>query len=483
MTGTDAPKSKTSWIETLTVYLQWPILQVFLLGIASGFPLLLTSSTLSARLFESGIDIKTIGILLSVSIPYSLKFLVAPLFDAVHLPGIKTHLGHRKAWLIIIQIGLAMLLFGMAYVDPAQNILALAILALLVACFSASQDIIIDALRIEALKKADQGAGAAANVAGYRIGMFIVGAGSFVVAEFISWEAAYMAAAVMAVCCIGITLSFKKLRGYDERIAEERHNKIIAMSNEDDDAFGENVDLDDTVQNADIPKYKSINEFLYTAILEPFSEFFKRSGAWIILLFIVLFKLGDAMAGSLSSVFYLDIGFTKLEIAAIQKGMGVVAVLAGTFVGGFVVKRMPIYKALLFCGILQILSNFVFVWLDQAGSNLSILSVAIIVENVTGGMGTAAFVAYMSQLCNVKFTATQYALLSSLSSIGRIFFSTTAGFLQAINGWSTFFVISAAFGVPGMCMLVVLRRSEQKRLARQPQDEKKAAEKALDFIQ
>ncbi len=473
MTGTDAPKSKTPWIETLTVYLQWPIFQVFLLGIASGFPLLLTSSTLSARLFESGIDIKTIGILLSVSIPYSLKFLVAPLFDAVHLPGIKTHLGHRKAWLINIQIGLALLLFGMAFVDPAQNILVLAILALMVACFSASQDIIIDALRIEALKKADQGAGAAANVAGYRIGMFIVGAGSFVVAEFISWEAAYMAAAVMAVCCIGITLSFKRLRGYEERLAEEQAEKLKTTNENRDES-------NNAIPNDDITKYKSFKEFVFTAILEPFSEFFKRSGAWIILLFIVLFKLGDAMAGSLSSVFYLDIGFTKLEIAAIQKGMGVVAVLAGTFVGGFVVKRMPIYKALLFCGILQILSNFVFVWLDQAGSSLSILSVAIIVENVTGGMGTAAFVAYMSQLCNIRFTATQYALLSSLSSIGRIFFSTTAGFLQAINGWSTFFVISAAFGVPGMCMLVAMQKSEQKRLAQQHEEE---SEKGVEFIQ
>lgn len=466
MNGIENSKKKSSWRETFTVYLQWPILQVFFLGIASGFPLLLTAGTLSARLFESGIDIKTIGILASIGLPYSLKFLAAPIVDAVHLPGMKSHLAHRKSWAVLLQICLAASLLGMACIDPTQNMFLLAIFAIMTAVFSAVQDIVIDALRIESLRKDEQGAGSAASIAGYRIGMLMAGAGAFIVAHFVSWQAVYYLSAAVMLLCVGISLSFTRLRGLEENsesdVIEKDCEKIDVKT---DDAAGQAVSSDvkiDPIKPKDeYQKTRNYKEFLYTAVIAPFADFLRRRGAVAILLFVALFKLGDAMAGSLSGVFYLDLGFDKLEIAAIQKGVGVVAVLVGTFVGGFVVKRMPILNALVLCGLLQILSNFIFVWLDHKGACLPCLTAAIVVENVTGGMGTAAFVAYISQLCNVKFTATQYALLSSLSSLGRTLFASSAGALQAINGWSTFFVLTAVMGVPGMCLIYFVQKKEK----------------------
>ena len=462
-------KKNVSWLETIAVYLQWPIVQVFLLGIASGFPLLLTGGTLSARLFESGIDIKTIGILASIGLPYSLKFLAAPIIDAVHLPGAKSHLAHRKSWTILLQVCLVCTLFGMACIDPAEDIFLLAILAFMTAVFSAMQDIVIDALRIECLKKDEQGAGSAATIAGYRIGMLMAGAGAFLIAHFYSWQLVYYISAAVMLACIGITLSFTRLRGIEEREKEREENKDpldadTQTASDDNAKTAESTDDHDDKKapcQAEAPQTKPRNykEFFYTAVIGPFSDFFKRDGALSILLFIALFKLGDAMASTLSGVFYLDLGFDKVEIAAIQKGVGVVAILVGTFIGGLIVKKMPILKALILGGILQIVSNFGFVWLAHQGADVTGLTVVIVIENVTGGIGSAVFVAYLSQLCNARFTATQYALLSSLSSLGRTLFASTAGMIQAANGWSMFFVITAVMGVPGMLLIYFVQKN------------------------
>ena len=473
MTGKDA-KTKTSWKDTVTVYLQLPILQVFLLGIASGFPLLLTGSTLAARLFESGIDLKAIGAFASIGLPYTLKFLAAPFVDTFHLPGIKSHLAHRKSWCILFQIGTALSLLGMSFVDPTASLLPITILAFCTASFSAMQDVVIDALRVEILKKDDQGAGAAASVAGYRVGMLLAGAGAFFLATYAqvnisfidSWNFVYLTSFFVMAACTAVTISIKHLNGYEEQI-----NSVPDKTSDKDDDTASNIetsDIQDTDKTRDnIPHQppKSLKQYLYQAIIAPFVDFLTRPGAVAILLFIMLFKLGDAMASTLSGVFYLDLGFTKVEIAAIQKVIGLVATLGGAFIGGFVVKRMTILNSLILCGILQILSNFIFVWLDHVGASVPALTVCIIVENVTGGMGTAAFVAYMSQLCNAKFTATQYALLSSLSSIGRTLFASTAGILQAINGWSSFFIITAGLGVPGMILIYFVQNKANEKKA------------------
>jgi PAT family beta-lactamase induction signal transducer AmpG len=451
MSGKDATTPKRPWRETLAVYFQWPMMSVFLLGIASGFPLLLTSSTLAARMTESGIDIKTIGIFALVGLPYTLKFLCAPLVDALKLPKIQTHLAHRKSWCILTQILLTASLVGMACTDPAQNIGMLGIFALATATFSAMQDIVIDALRVEILPKDAQGAAAAASVAGYRIGMLLAGAGAFVLATFMSWNTVYLIGAGVMALCIAVTLTIRRLHGVEEAIQDGRLQENLTA---------QNVQTENQVTPN--PQTSSgYQQWLYTAVIAPIVDFMKRPAAILILLFIALFKLGDAMAGTLSVPFYLHVGFTKIEIAAVTKVIGVAAVLGGTFIGGFIVKRYKMMHALLICGTLQLLSNFVFVWLSYIGASVPALTVCICVENISGGMGTAAFVAYMAQLCNIRFTATQYALLSSLSSVGRTLLSSSAGFIAAGLGWAGFFITTAAMGLPGMILLVILMRSEQ----------------------
>ncbi len=558
MSGKDAETPKKSWLDTIAVYFQFNILLIFMMGIASGFPLLLTSSTLAARLTESGVDIKTIGVFALVGLPYTFKFLLAFFVDAIHFPWAKSHLAHRKTWCIFAQLLLTGALFGMSAIDPAQNTLLLGIFALLTASFSAMQDIVIDALRVEMVTKDTQGAAAAASVAGYRIGMLMAGAGAFVLATYFPWDRVYLIGAGVMLACIPITLAVRKLKGVEEASGDSSHiapqiNKKIEeikeikekqlnrkeveasiqeQINSDSLTFEQLQELENKQREQDkleaielkkveqlehevnelleqiedepalsniceppenpgeheenvIPDADSIDpaqplnadssdpaqpsnkeNFFVTSIIRPLTDFFQRPGAWIILLFIALFKLGDAMAGTLSVPFYLDIGFTKIQIAAITKVIGVIAVLGGTFLGGFVVKKLPILKALWFCGILQLLSNFVFVWLAQIGASVPALTVCICVENVTGGMGTAAFVAYISQLCNVRFTATQYALLSSLSTVGRTVFSSSAGVIVDVLGWSGFYISTAVLAVPGLCMLYWIGIIEKKNAGR-----------------
>jgi len=423
-----SPNTKTSFRETLAVYAQWPIVSVFFLGLASGFPLLLIGSTLAARLTESGVNIKTIGIFALVGLPYTLKFLWAPLVDALRMPFARSHLAHRKAWAILSQIMLSLCLGLMAIFHPEQNTAILGFLALLVAFFSSLQDIVIDALRVEMLPKNAQGAAAATSIAGYRVGMLLAGAGAFVLASHLPWALVYAIAAGFMLLCIGATLSVRHLR---------------------------NDDLQTSTQDESRPK--TYRDWFRQAIIAPITDFMTRPSAIWILLFIALFKLGDAMAGTLATPFYLDTGFTKEEIAAVSKVFGLVAILVGTFLGGLVVKGMPIFRALLLCGIFQILSNFGFVFLAIIGNSLPALTVVIAFENIAGGMGTAAFVAFMAGLCNIRFTATQYALLSALSSVGRTLIASSAGVIVDALGWPLFFAVTALFGLPGLIILAKLR--------------------------
>ena len=445
---------KSSFTGTLKVYFQLPILITFVLGIASGFPLLLIGSTLSARMQDFGIDIKIIGLLGMVGLPYTFKFLWAPLVDAVKLG--RTHLRHRQHWLILTQTALAICFVLMSFGEPQTgNLLYFTVVSVAIAVFSATQDIVIDALRVEMLSPEDQGAGSAATVAGYRVGMLLAGAGALFLATAIPWHFVYLVAAAVMAALMPVVFCVKRLHAVKRK----------------DDA---------------LRKKASLKQWLYDAAAAPLVDFFKTRTfrtALAILLFIALFKLGDAMAGNLSTPFYMAMGYTKMEIGAITKIFGFTAVLFGTFIGGFIVKQCSISRALLICGTLQLLSNLVFVWLanldhnlvathvavaiDQMTGGMNLISyvehdtvaltVAIAVENVTGGMGTAAFVAFMSRLCNVEFTATQYALFSALSSVGRTFLSSSGGFVVGAAGWGNFFVFSAVCGLPGMFLLLLLR--------------------------
>ena len=445
------------WRQTVAVYFQLPMLITFGLGMASGFPLLLTGSTLATRMAESGVDIKLIGVFALVGLPYTLKFLWAPFVDAIKLG--KTHLAHRRRWLWLIQGALAASLLGMALCQPEAQILLLAVLSLAVSCFSATQDIVIDALRVEMLTQADQGAGAAMSVSGYRVGMLFAGAGALLAATYLPWTVVYIFAAVFMLLCMPLALAIRRLYGLEEKCQKAEAEKAIVDEASRTEARNDKVSASEDKALDKGVFYRVVLAPLRDAVLAPLLDFIRRHGrgAIAILLFILLFKLGDAMASSLSMPFYLAMGFSKPEIVAVTKVLGVGAIFFGTFLGGFVVKQLSLWRALLLCGTVQLLSNFVFVWLAHVGHNMPALIVAICVENITGGMGTAAFVAYMASLCNVKFTATQYALFSALSSCGRTVFASMSGVLVEQFGWDGFYIETAVFAMPGMVLLLLLR--------------------------
>ncbi len=427
-------------LEGLLVYRNPRMLLALWLGIASGFPLLLTGTTLVAWMSEEGVDIKKLGLMAMVGLPYTLKFLWAPLVDAVKLS--RTQLGQRRAWLLISQIGIVVFLLALAFASGDYGFGVLSVIAVGVSSFSATQDIVIDALRVEMFKTDEQGAASAAVVSGYRIGMLLAGAGALFLAEFISWSMVYLSAALFMVAMMPVAFCIRSLVLAKKEGEEAQASKKTAIA------------------------------WLKSAVWMPFKDFFQKQGGKIgvvILAFIALYKLGDAMAGNLTMKFYLDLQFSKTEIAGVTKIFGFWAVLAGTAVGGMVVKATRMSRALIFCGILQIASNLVFVWLSYKGHSVTALAVAVAVENITGGMGTAAFVAFMAGLCSIEFTATQYALLSALSSVGRTSLSSVGGFVVDGVGWEYFFIFTAVCGLPGMALLFFLRsqldREDAKKLA------------------
>lgn len=401
---------------------------ILYLGFASGLPLLLTLSTLSAWLAEVGVDIKTIGLFALVGLPYSLKFLWAPFKDAVRIPMLADWLGQRRAWLVVTQLALAAALWLMAGIDPTADLWSLAVMALLVAFLSASQDIVIDAYRIELQRTPEfLGYGVALVNMGYRLGMIVAGAGSLYLATYFSTDQSLNAAwqdtyRVMARIMLGCVL-------------------MIALCPK--------------------PETVVLAKFHWrAAIIDPLAEFLKRPQAAWILAFILLFKLGDALATSLATPFYLELQFTKIEIANITKILGIVLFVAGGFVGAEMVRRFGIMRSLWLGGILQLLSNFMFAALAWTGRDLTMLTATIGIENFTSGMGGVAFVAYLSALCHVQYTATQFALLSSIMAVGRTVLTAYAGYLVVAMGWFWFFIFTALCAVPALVILVRLRRKE-----------------------
>lgn len=414
--------------DTLTLYLRRRVLVVLLLGFSSGLPLLLSVATLGTWMREVGVDLTSIGLFALVGLPYTVKFAWAPLMDRLPLPPFTGLLGRRRGWMVATQIGLIATLIGLGTTDPLSSPLLMALFAVLVAFFSASQDIVIDAYRIESLEETEQGAGAAAATMGYRVGMLAAGAGALLLADNFGWFDAYVAmAALMLVGLLTILAS-----------PEPAAPAVGALHGRNRIA-------------------KAMN-WLNAAVVAPFAEFLRRPWALLILLFILLYKLGDAFLGAMTSPFYIDLGFTKTEIAEVTKVFGLVATFAGLVVGGVMVRRLGLLWALLVCGVLQAASNVVFAAQAMVGSEVWMLMITIGVENATGGMGTAAFVAYLSQLTNIAFTATQYALLSSFMAFGRTVLSSPSGWIAEHLGWVPFFVASTAIAVPGLLLLLVLMR-------------------------
>jgi PAT family beta-lactamase induction signal transducer AmpG len=420
--------NSSGFVRVLSVYLQPRLLFVFVMGFASGLPLALSSATLFFWLAEAGVTLAAIGLFALVGAPYNFKFVWAPFVDRVPLPILTRLLGRRRSWMLMIQVGLMLAIATLGFSEPETTPLLTAVCALAVAFFSASQDIVIDAYRIEILDADEQGAGAAMTQAGYRLGAIMAGAGALFLAEQLDWSLVYV---VMAVLVVVGMLAAIFAPDPDRRQPSLQHNR-------GDTGF-------------------------QSMVIDPFVEFFRRNGptsAIIILAFILLYKLGDAYAGVMAYPFYYEMGFSKSEVATVSKIFGVIATVVGVFVGGLIVKRYGIMKSLLGCGILQMLSNLMYAAQTLAGHDVQFLYFTIGIENLSGGMGSSAFVAYLSVLCNTAYTGTQFALFTSFMAFGRTLLSASSGWMVELTGWFDFFLISTLVALPGLLLLLRKQKEE-----------------------
>ena len=382
------------------------------LGFASGLPLLLSSSTLQAWLTLEGIAIATIGLFALTGLPYTLKFLWAPLVDRfAPLPA-----GRRRAWLLLTQMVLALALAALATLNPRADLLLIAGIALLIAFFSATQDIAFDALRTDILRPEERGLGAALSVTGYRLAMLVAGALALILGEHWGWSNTFLLMAGLMALTLVVTL----------------------LTPEPDGTHAPRT--------------------LAEAISGPLKAFFARPEAWGLIVLVILYKLGDAFAGSLTTAFLIrGAGFSATDVGLVNKGFGLAATLIGAITGGLWLMRLGLFRALLLFGILQAITNLGFLALSLAGHNYPLMVLAVGLENLAGGMGTAAFVALLMGLCEVRYSATQFALLSALASLGRVFLGPVAGGVVTWLDWPLFFVMTFLAALPGLWWLYRLR--------------------------
>ena len=393
------------------------VVTILFLGFSSGLPLALSGGTLQAWLTVEEVDIKTIGLFTLVGLPYTLKFLWSPLLDRFAFP----FLGRRRGWILMFQAFLLIMILMMSMLSPSKAPWLLAFLAFGLAFASSSQDIVVDAYRAEVLREKERGLGAAVSVTGYRIAMLVSGALALILSGIIGWRSTYM---IMAgLMFVGILAAW----------------------------------LGPEPEDPGVPP-KTLQE----AVSGPLVEFFSRKGAWAMLALIVLYKLGDAFAGSLTTSFLIrGVGFSVGEVGAINKGMGLAATIVGALFGGALMARLGLFRSLMLYGILQAVSNLSFMVLAMLGKSYPMLVFTVGFENLAGGMGTAAFVAFLMALCNHNYTATQFALLSALASLGRVFVGPTSGILVDEFGWLLFFLVTFIAALPGLMLLWKMRGNVQ----------------------
>lgn len=417
------------WMDATKVYLEFRVFLILLLGFSSGLPLLLVYGTLSAWLQDEGVSLTVIGWFSAASSAYALKFLWAPLIDKCPVPVFTRLLGQRRGWLLFSQLVVMAAIVALGSSDPGLDLTTTALFAVALAFASATQDIVVDAYRIEVLDAKRMGAGASNYVVGYRIATFVSGAGALIIADQAGWFWAYAVMAGFVVIGIIATLIGPE---------PEREIKKIATTT---GVAG-----------------SRIAAFFHDSVWMPFAEFMGRTNWIAVLLFVALYKYGDALLGVMANPFYLDIGFSKTEVGLVTKGFGLAMTLLGGIVGGAMVLRLGTLKALFVGGILQAASNGVFALQAWVGADIGFLFVTIGVENLTGGIGTIAFVAYISGLTNVAYTATQFALLSSLTAFARTLFASGGGYLADQMGWVSYFLLTGLAAIPGMLLLVWLMR-------------------------
>ncbi len=398
-------EARKSWFR---VYSSRRVLSFLGLGFSSGLPLNLTGSTLQAWMATEAVDLSIIGIFSLVGLPYTMKALWAPFMDRYSLP----FLGRRRGWILLSQVLLAGAILSLGFPSPVSMPLATACLALGIAFLSASQDIVIDAHRADVLEEEELGAGAATTVVGYRIALMVSGALALILSDHVPWPLVYASMAGVMLCSAVFTF-----------FASEPSERVIP------------------------PKT------LHDAIWEPLQTFFQRKGAVEILAFIMVYKLGDAIAGAMTTPFLLDLGFSRTDVGMVNKAFGLFSTIVGTLAGGGIIARIGINRSLWIFAFLQAASNLTFTALALAGRNYPVMVAAVGIENICGGMGNAAFIAFMMSLCDRRFTATQYALLTSIMALTRVMAGVPTGFMVEAMGWPQFYSVSVLGALPGILLL------------------------------
>lgn len=402
--------------ETMKKVFSVRMLSMLLLGYCSGLPLLLIGSTLQAWMTDEGVDLTTIGMVSLIGLPYVFKFLWAPILDRFKLP----YFSRRKGWMILFQTLLVLSIVGLSFSSPKTNLNIVLFWAFLIALFSASQDVVIDAYRREILPDEELGLGSSLYVTGYRLAMLVSGSFALILSDRIPWDQVYIWLAVFMLPSIFFTLFAP---------AENKHIKIPSNLKE--------------------------------AVVGPLKDFFTRRGAWLMLLFILLYKVGDSMAANMTTPFMINIGYSKTDIGSIAKTFGMIATILGGLIGGTLMLKINMKWSLISFGILQAVSTLGFSALATLPVSFSSLAAVIAFENLASGMGTASYAAYMASITNKQFTATQYALLTALMGLPRVILASPTGWMAKQMGWEMFFVFCTVVAVPGLLLLIPVFRLEK----------------------
>jgi len=423
----------STWAQSFQIYLRPKMLAMLLLGFSAGLPLLLVFGTLSFWLRKEGIDRSTIGYISWVAAIYGIKFIWSPLVDKLPIPVVKKLLGQRRSWMLLAQTGVLVGLVLLGTVNPHEHLSMLVWFALLVAFSSATQDIALDAWRIESAPDHEQGAMAGTYQLGYRLGMLLAGGGAFSLVHFYSWSFAYT---FMGMCMlVGIVTTLL----IAEPISAEPQN------------YNKQV-------NSSLNPISSLVKWLISAAVNPFTEFFKRNGVYavLILIFIATFRLSDITMGVMAGPFYADMGYTELQVGLVSKSFGIGVTIAGALLGGLLVMRWGILRVLILAGILVVVTNLIFVWLATQAPSTILLAMVITADNLCGGIAGTVFIAYLSSLTNRTYTATQYALLSSIMLLPAKFLGGFSGEIVDQYGYINFFLYAGALGIPAILLAIYL---------------------------
>ncbi len=437
----------TSWREACSVYFQPRVFGMIFLGFAAGLPFLLVFSTLSAWLRDEEVTRTTIGFFSWVGITYSIKVFWAPVVDRLQIPLLTKTLGKRRSWMLCAQFVIAVGLVGMASCDPHSQLTLIAIFAVIVAFGSSTQDITIDAYRIEAVSVKYQGAMAATYVFGYRLALLVAGAGAFYLAEGQSWGFAYVTMASLMLIGVITTLIISEPNHDANATAEQVERQLEARL-----GFDENTS-----------RVKAIGRWFVDAVVSPFVEFFERNGhmALIILLLIATYKMSDITMGVMANPFYLDLGFSKTDIANVSKIFGFFMTIFGAVLGGVFVTRYGIEKPLIFGSVMIILTNLLFVFLAITAPDISTLAMVISADNLSGGFATSAFIAYLSSMTNQTYSATQYALFSSIMTLPAKFIGGFSGIIVDAAGYAFFFLYAGLLGIPALLLIIYILKRQK----------------------